>query len=145
MQLERDPATLEDAGKLVLRFAIAGMMLFHGIAKVAGGVEKIGAMLQEVGLPAFIANGVYLGEVVAPILILLGIFVRPAALVVAFTMVVAILLVHRAEIFTLGAHGQWAIELPMLFLSGTVAIALLGGGRFTVAGAFGKSAGRAAE
>jgi putative oxidoreductase len=43
-------------------------------------------MLVEKGLPGFIAYGVLIGEVVAPILII-RVFTRPAALVLAFTMV----------------------------------------------------------
>jgi putative oxidoreductase len=54
-------------------------------------------LLVEKGLPGFIAYGVLIGEVVAPILIILGFLTRPAALVLAFTMVVAWLMVGTGE------------------------------------------------
>src|SRR2546426_9931423 len=88
-------ATREDAGKLLLRFTVAVLLLFHGISKVQHGIGWMAGMLQSNHLPAFIGYGVYVGEVVAPILLIVGILTRPAALIVAFDMVMAIILVQR--------------------------------------------------
>ena len=121
-----------DWGKLVLRLSIGGMMLCHGIGKIIGGVDPVVNMVKGVGLPGFIAYGVYVGEVVAPVLLIIGYFTRPAALVLAFTMVTAILLAHSGDIFKLSDHGGWGIETPALFLFGGVAIACLGGGRLAI-------------
>jgi len=63
--------------------------------------------------------------------ILLGIYARPAAIVFAFNMIVAVLLAHPADILKLGDHGEWAIELPVLYFLGAIAIALLGAGQIT--------------
>ena len=79
----------DDVGKLLLRLAVGGLMLFHGIHKLIDGVDGISGMLAAQGLPGFIAYGVLVGEVVAPCLLILGVLTRPAALVLAFTMVVA--------------------------------------------------------
>ncbi|MBE1851196.1 DoxX family protein, partial [Escherichia coli] len=68
-----------DTGLLLLRLTFGILMLFHGVAKIEHGVNWIVSILQAVGLPGFIAYGVYIGEVVAPVLIILGIFTRPAA------------------------------------------------------------------
>lgn len=128
-----DKKLMDDSGKLVLRVALGGMMLFHGIAKLAGGVEGIGGMLESKGLPAFIAYGVYLGEVLAPLFMILGLWTRAAGVVMAGTMVFAISLAHAHEVFALSeGGGAWAIETPMLFLLGGVAVALLGSGRIAV-------------
>ncbi|MCH2375484.1 MAG: DoxX family protein [Planctomycetes bacterium] len=122
--------TLADWGRLVLRVSIGGCMLFHGLNKLLGpGVASIVSLLDGKGLPEFLAYGVYLGEVVAPILIIVGVYTRPAAVVLAFTMAMAIFLAHSGEIFSLGAHGAWGLETPALFLLGGVAIAMLGGGK----------------
>lgn len=107
-------------------------MLFHGVAKLSHGVSRIAARLTSHGVPGFVAFGVYVGEVVAPLLIIAGIGTRPAALIVAFNMVVAIALSSPADIGRLSPTGGWAVELPMLYLLGAVAIALLGAGRFAV-------------
>ncbi|WP_213976007.1 DoxX family protein, partial [Serratia marcescens] len=61
-----------DAGKLALRLTFGGLMLFHGVAKIQHGIGWIADALQQQGLPAFIAYGVYVGEILAPILIVLG-------------------------------------------------------------------------
>ena len=51
----------EDFGKLLLRLAVGGLMLFHGLHKLIGGVDGISAMLVAKGLPGFIAYGVLVG------------------------------------------------------------------------------------
>lgn len=112
-------------GFFILRWAVAGLMLFHGISKLLHGLGSIQAMLIAAGLPAFIAYGVLIGEVVAPLLVLANRLVVPAALVMAFNMVVAVALVHAAQVFTLGKSGGWALELQGLFFFGSLAIALL--------------------
>ena len=83
-------------------------------------------------MPEFVAYGVYLGEVVAPVFVLLGLWTRPAALVMAINMIVAVALEHRTQIFALDKmSGAWAIELPALYFLGSVAIVFLGAGRFS--------------
>ncbi|AIK80202.1 doxX family protein [Klebsiella pneumoniae subsp. pneumoniae] len=91
-------------------------------------------MLAAQGLPGFIAYGVLVGEVVAPCLLILGVLTRPAALVLAFTMVVAWLMVGLDKTFALDAVGAWAIENLVYFFVGALAIALLGAGRYSLAG-----------
>lgn len=114
-----------DAGFFVLRWAVAGLMLLHGISKLLNGVSPIEGMLTGMGLPAFIAYGALIGEVVAPMLVLANVLVVPAALVMAFNMVVAVALAHSSQFFTLGKSGGWALELQALYLFGSIAIALL--------------------
>jgi putative oxidoreductase len=128
----------DDAGKLVLRVALAFTLLFHGVSKLIGGIGFVADMLAQSGAPAFLGNLVYVGEVVAPLLILFGVFSRPAALVVAINMIVAILLVHTSQFFTLNETGGWALELQGMFFFGAVAVALLGAGRFSLGGAAGR-------
>jgi putative oxidoreductase len=128
----------EDLGKLLLRATLAILIVLHGIAKIMGGVGFITGMVAKLGLPPALGYFVYIGEVVAPILILIGVWTRPAALIVAINMVVAIVLVHSAEVFTMGKNGGWALELQGMFLFGALAVALLGAGRYSLAGAYGK-------
>jgi putative oxidoreductase len=125
-------ARSDDVGKLILRLAVGGLMLFHGIGKVLNGVGGISDMLVSKGLPGFMAYGVYAGEVLAPIIILIGFLTRPAAAVLAVNMVAAIALAHSSDIFRLGEHGEWPIELPMFYLLASLALVFLGSGRFSV-------------
>ena len=124
----------EDFGKLLLRFVVGGLMLFHGLHKLFGGVDGISAMLVAKGLPGFIAYGVLVGEVVAPILLSLGVLTRPAALVLAFTMVVAWLMVGLGETGALDKTGAWAIESLVYFFVAALAIAFLGAGKYALGG-----------
>lgn len=126
--------THEDFGKFLLRLAVGGLMLFHGLHKLFAGIDGISGMLIAKGLPGFIAYGVLVGEVVAPCLIILGILTRPAALVLAFTMIVAWLMVGVNETWTLDKTGAWAIESLVYFFIGALAVAFLGAGRLSVAG-----------
>ncbi|EPR3203993.1 DoxX family protein, partial [Citrobacter koseri] len=97
--------THEDFGKFLLRLAVGGLMLFHGLHKLFDGIDGISNMLIAKGLPGFIAYGVLVGEVIAPCLIVLGILTRPAALVLALTMVVAWLMVGTGKTWQLDAVG----------------------------------------
>jgi len=128
----------DDAGKLLLRAVLAILLLFHGVSKLSGGIGFITGMLQGLGLPAFLGYGVYIGEVVAPLLILVGLYTRPAALVVAINMVVALLLAHTGQFFTLSDTGGWALELQGMYFGGALAVALLGAGRYSLGGINGR-------
>src|SRR5688500_11540585 len=101
----------EDTGKLILRLALGTLILLHGLAKLMGGVGGLTGMVTAAGLPAFITYGVYIGEVIAPILVLLGWYSRIGAALIAANMLFAIALAHREEIFAMGDTGGWAIEL----------------------------------
>ena len=125
----------DNLGRLVLRLTIGVLMLFHGIAKLQTfgvTIDKMGQMLNGVGLPAFIAYGVFIGEVIAPILVIVGFLARPAALVISFTMVAAIALAHRTDLLSFNPQsGGYVLELQFLFLFGGIAIALLGSGQYS--------------
>lgn len=131
-------ASFDDAGKLALRVGLALLLLFHGISKVDGGIGFITGMLAKMGLPEAFGYLVYIGEVVAPLMILLGIWTRPAALVVAINMIVAVLLVHSAEFLTMSKTGGWALELQGFYFIAAIVIALQGAGRYSIGGTAGK-------
>lgn len=124
----------DDAGKLVLRLTLGILILLHGIAKLTGGIGGIEGMLVARGLPAFFAWGAYLGEVLAPLLVILGVYTRIGGLLIAANMVVAVLLAHTSHFWDLTNSGGWSLELQAMFLFGGLAVALLGAGRFSVGG-----------
>ena len=125
-------ATADDVGKLILRVTLGVLVLFHGVAKLTGGVGGIGDMLEGMGLPAIFAYGVYLGEVVGPLLLIAGFYARIGAGLIFLNMVVAILLVHSNEILALNDHGAWAIELQGMYLFAALGLVLTGPGRFGI-------------
>ena len=121
-----------DLGKFLLRFILGFTMLFHGISKLIGGVSFISGMLEGMGLPGFIAYGVIVGEVVAPLMILIGFKSRLGGLIYAFNMIVAILLVHAGDFFTISSHGGWGVENLMLHIFGAMSVVFLGAGRYSL-------------
>jgi putative oxidoreductase len=128
----------DDTGKLILRLAIGILILLHGIAKISGGVGFAANMLASHGLPGALAYLVYIGEIVAPVLLIIGLYTRPAAWITVINMLVAIWLVHMKDLGALNKQGGWALELQGMFLFGALAIAFLGAGRFSIGGTGGK-------
>jgi putative oxidoreductase len=68
----------------------------------------------------------------APVLRIVGLFTRPAALIVALNMVVAIWLVHQKDLGALNGQGGWALELQGMFLFTAIAVALIGPGHYRI-------------
>jgi putative oxidoreductase len=129
----------EDIGKLLLRLSVGGLMLFHGINKLTHGVDGVKGLLAANSLPGFLAYGLYVAEVLAPILIIFGAWTRLAALVIAFDMIMAIALVFKQQLFSIKEMGGgWTIELEAFFLLAAIALYFTGGGKFSVTGGRGK-------
>ena len=129
---------MASSGKLLLRVVLGVLLLLHGIAKVKSGVAPIMGMLAQHGLPAALGYLVYVGEVLAPVLLILGLWTRAAALVVAVNMVVAVALAHMPQLLKLGEEGGYALELQAMYLFSALAVMLLGAGRYSVGGAMGR-------
>ncbi|MFZ5623347.1 MAG: DoxX family protein [Gemmatimonadota bacterium] len=128
-------ASREDLGKLVLRLALGSVLLFHGVFKLRHGVDWIRQTLGTVGLPGFLAHGAYVAEILAPVLLVLGVRARLAASIIAIEMVAAVLLVLRSKVFTVNENGGgWAIELEALVFFAAVAIFLTGSGKYRLGG-----------
>lgn len=122
----------DDLGKLVLRLTIAILMLFHGWFKVQHGVGWIAGMLGGAG---FLAFGVYIAEIIAPLFIIFGLRTRLAALVIAFDMVMAYVLVLRPHLFAIKEMGGGlATEIELFFLLGSLALFFMGGGKYSITG-----------
>jgi putative oxidoreductase len=135
-------------GLLVLRLGVGLSMLgFHGWDKLTGGPETwegVGASMGNLGLafaPKFWGFMAASAETFASALLVLGIFFRPAAAVLAFTMIVA---ASRHLSIPAGESGAgWngashALELFSIY----VALLLTGPGRLVLPGSFGRQAPR---
>jgi putative oxidoreductase len=76
--------------------------------------------------------------------VILGVLTRPAALIVVFNMLIAIYLAHSHQLFQLTKtggwflDGGWFLELQGFFLFGALCVALLGAGKFSLAGTRGR-------
>ena len=127
------PATSPSVGLLILRLAVAVVILFHGAYKVANGIDWMSGLLAQNGLPGFLRYGVYVAELVAPVLLIVGLWTRLAALVIAFDMVMAVLLALREQVFAVKPQGGgWGIELEALIGLAALALFFTGGGKYSV-------------
>lgn len=123
----------ESTGKLILRLTLGILILLHGIAKLKGGTDPIAGMLESSGLPAFFQYGVYVGEIVAPIMLIAGWYGRVGAWLIAVNMFFAIGLAHWGEVFVIDPQsGGLALEKQYLFMFSAVALGLMTPGRYAV-------------
>jgi len=123
--------THPDTGLLVLRLGLGAVLLFHGIYKAMHGVAWIAGPLTKHGLPTWLMYGVYIAEILAPVLLIFGLWTRIAASIIVFDMAMAIWLARWADVGKVNPMGgAWAIEVEVLFLVMALTLALAGGGRY---------------
>lgn len=124
----------DDLAKLLLRVSLGGMMLLHGIAKVGStsSMMFIKGTLMIKGLPEFFAYGVFIGEIVAALLLIVGFHSRIGGLLMAVNMVFAVYLVHMGDLFALSSRGGWSIELQGFYFFTALCVMFLGSGKFAV-------------
>ena len=123
--------TQSDLGKLILRIALGLLVLLHGISKLRHGVGPIEGMVVAHGWPSWIAYGAFVGEVVGPLLLLIGFYARIGAALIAINMLFAFALVQMGPLTQLNEQGGWALELQGMYLATALALVLLGPGRYS--------------
>ena len=129
------PFQSDALGKLVLRLTLGILLSLHGIAKMMHPVrtlEIMSGMLAAAGLPTYLAYGVFVGEVLAPILIILGFHSRIGGLIVVINMIFAVLLAHSTQLLALTKNGGWALELQGFYLLTGLALFFLGSGKIAL-------------
>ena len=117
----------------IMRLAVGGVFLRHGIAKFENGIGGTAAFLAEHHFPFATIFAVILIaiETVGAVCVLLGILTRAWAAVMTIEMVVAILAIK------LPAHQS--IELEALLLAGCLTLVALGDGPLSIAVKFKQS------
>jgi putative oxidoreductase len=126
---------------LVQRAVLAAVMFSHGAQKLLGwwggyGFEgTMGFLTGTVGMPAALAVGVILLEFVGPVLMLLGLGVRPIALGFIGLMVGAIATVHAPFGFFMnwsGAQAGEGFEFHLLLIALALGLVVQGAGRLSL-------------
>lgn len=114
-----------DVALAVFRVGFSVMMLTHGIPKFQMLFDKPSGFPDPLGIgstPTLILA--IIGEVVAPILILIGLKTRIAAIPTILTMAGAIFVVHATDPLAVK-------EKAILYIIGFIAIALMGPGKYS--------------
>lgn len=127
--------TQTDAGfaALALRIPVGIIFMAHGAQKLFGwfggyGLEGTGQWMESIGLaPGYLmALGAGGAEFLGGLALLIGFLVRPAAAVLAVTMVVAIVSVHLANGLFMSNNGY---EFALALLAVTVSLLFSGAGK----------------
>jgi putative oxidoreductase len=129
-----NPLFVDDVGKLTLRLTLGVLILLHGIHKILypAALGFIGGRLADLGLPHAMAYLVYVGEVVAPVMLIFGVYSRIGGLLVMINMIFALVLAHGTQLLSLGKTGGWAVELEGVYLLCGLAVLMLGSGKVAI-------------
>jgi putative oxidoreductase len=132
------PLISSDAGfaPLALRIPIGITFMAHGAQKLFGafggyGLEGTGQWMASIGLEPGYIMALLAGsaEFFGGLFILLGLLTRPAAAVLALTMIVAIASVHLANGLFMANNGY---EFGLALLAASVSLLLSGSGNISV-------------
>lgn len=121
-----------DIGKLLLRLLVGVLLLFHGYAKLRHGVGSIEGLFSKHGIPSILAYSVFIGEILAPIMLIIGYRVRIAGFLIMVTMFVAATTAHLKDLISITGHGALTLESIYFYTFCSLAICFMGAGRFSI-------------
>lgn len=124
--------TKQNIGLLLLRVSIASTMLIYGITKLVYGIDFIKDVFIQHRLPSFLGYGIYIGEIIAPLLIIIGFRTKLAGVVFAFNCFAAILMVQLPNLLTLNEFGGWAIGPIFIYMIFGIALIFTGAGKYAI-------------
>lgn len=121
---------------LALRLSAGIIFAAHGAQKLFAwfggyGLEATGQWMESIGLsPGYLmALGAGSAEFFGGLLLILGLLTRPTAIILAFTMLVAIVSVHLPNGLFISNNGY---EFGLALLAISVSIAVSGAGKFSI-------------
>ena len=117
-----------DLGILFARLGLGVCLFMHGFAKILHGIGGVKSILTKAGLPEVMAYGFYVGEVVAPIMIILGIFSRIG------TLLVMIMYAYHGlgNLLDLASTGGFKAEILYLYITLSLCIIFNGSGKYAI-------------
>ncbi|HXD46464.1 MAG TPA: DoxX family protein [Pseudolabrys sp.] len=131
-------ASWNDISYTLLRVGAGGILFVHGWGKITGaGLSGVSGYMAKLGLaPGFFFGGsAIVLETIGALCVLFGLFTRFFAAALAIEMLIAILTVHLAKGFGVGAGGYEYVLLLGIVL---FAIAIRGGGPYSIDAKLGK-------
>ncbi len=120
--------SLQPVSLLILRLALALIFIYHGYPKLVHTNEGMREFFMLHGLPEYFVSLAGILECFGSLLLFVGLFTRPAALLLTGEMIVAIWKVHSA-------HGAMAVkeyEFPLTVAVACFALATVGAGALSV-------------
>jgi putative oxidoreductase len=120
--------SLQPLGLLILRLALGLIFFSHGYPKLAHSAAGMQGFFVQHGLPGYFVYVAGVLEVFGGVLLVLGLFTRGAAMLLAIEMGVAIWKVHSAG----GIYAVHDYEFPLAVLAGSFALATVGAGSLSL-------------
>jgi len=123
-QLEK----LKPLALLLLRCALGGVFIYHGMPKLFGNPQQFLEFFGRVGLPPFMAYVAGVLELFGGALLVAGLFTRVAGLLLAGEMAVAIWKVHMGK----GVLAVNEYEFPLALATAAFVLATVGAGAISL-------------
>jgi putative oxidoreductase len=121
------PNGLQPVSLLILRAVLALIFIYHGYPKLVHPHEGMREFFIQHGLPAYFVSVAGIMECFGALLLSVGLFTRPMALLLAGEMAVAIWKVHSGD----GALVVKEYEFPLVVAAACFALAAMGAGMFS--------------
>jgi putative oxidoreductase len=116
----------------ILRIGLGVLMIPHGYDKLVHFMQYKKDFMNFLGLGSVVSLAIVVfAELFCSVFLIMGLFTRVIAALLIFEMLVVVFNAHQGQIFGDGEHG-------MLFLTGYIAILLLGPGKASLDGILGK-------
>lgn len=115
-------------GPVIIRVFLGGLFLLHGIDKFQGGISGVEDFFASSGVPAAALSAPLTAglEIVVGLALIIGLFTRLAAAVLALVLMGAIFWV-KADGGILGSS-----ELELAYIAGLLSLVLIGPGRLSI-------------
>ena len=115
------------------RLGLGVCLFMHGFAKILHGIGGVKSILTKADLPEIMAYGSYVGEVIAPIMIILGIFSRIGALLVIGTSLTIMYAYHGlGNLLELTNAGGFKAEILYLYIALSLCVIFNGSGKYAI-------------
>ena len=122
-----------DLGILFARLGLGICLFMNGFAKILHGIDGVKSILTKAGLPEIMAYSSYIGEVVALIMIILGIFSRIGALLITGTSLTIMCAYHGlGNLLELTNAGGFKAEILYLYIALLLCIIFNGSGKYAI-------------
>ena len=120
--------SLQPLGLAILRVALGVIFIYHGYPKLVRADAMMRQFYVQHGFPGYFVGLTGILECVGGVLLLIGLFARPAALLLAAEMLIAIWKVKMV-------HGVFAVneyQFELALAAACVALATVGAGTLSV-------------
>ena len=129
-------SSLSDFAQAALRIVLGGILIPHGMQKLFGtfggmGLEKNAALFDKIGYSPGVFWGTLVGctELIGGVLLVLGLFARPAAFAIVIFMINGVYFTSKTGGFFWTARGS---EFPILILVVAFYVLIRGAGPWSI-------------